>query len=167
MVCSQLQDCVFVEVYQRVRCASACRAFDHGTELAGEFAVDLCATAPGPHRSYPFNVAEVEGLAFVGINIRLIQAEVVEELVTVPDPCHIEVRSCVEATAMIIDSLGIRSIAHVISLSEVERARFLAIPLVPVVRQVFAIQVYASRPAISAACSLLFLSTKPGMLPRA
>ena len=167
MVWSQLQDCSFVEVQTRVGSASTCRAFDKEIELGGEFAVDLCATAPGLHRSYPFDVVEVEGSAFAGINIRLIQAEVVEELVTVPNPCHIEVRSCVEATAMIIDSLGIRSIAHVISLSEVERARFLAIPLVPVVRQVFAIQVYASRPAISAACSLLFLSTKPGMLPRA
>ena len=167
MVWSQLQDCRLAEVYQRVECASACCAFDPGIALLGEFAVDLCATAPGLHRSYPFDVVKVEGSAFVGINIRLIQAEVVEELLIEIRPCHIEARSCVEATAMIIDSLGIRSYVLVISLSEVERARFLVIPLVPAARIVFVFQVYASRPAISAACSLLFLTLKVGMLPRA
>ena len=69
------------------------------------------------------NFVEIEDCVGAGVNIRLIHAEVVEELVTLPDPCHIEVRSCVEATAMIIDGRGINTF-RLLSLSEVERTRF-------------------------------------------
>ena len=90
-----------------------------------------------------------------------------EELVTALDPCHVEARSCVEATAMIIDSLGISSFVLVISLSEVERARFLVPVLIPPVRRFSVMQVYALRPVRSATFSLLFGTAEPGVPPGA
>ena len=112
-------------------------------------------------------VAELEDCAGEAVNIRLIHAEVVEELVTVPDPCHVEVRSCVKATAMITDSRGIRSFVQVVSLSEVERARLLALPLVPPGTRFLVIQVHAPRPILAAAKCLLFSPFEIGMFPRA
>ena len=88
-----------------------------------------------------------------------------EELFTFPDPCHLEARSCVEATAAIINSLGISSFVLEISLSEVERASSLAQYLIPPVRLCFVIQVYASRLANLATFRLLFGTVERGILP--
>ena len=92
-----------------------------------------------------------------------------EELVTFPDPFHLEARSCVEATAKIINSLGISSPPAVviiqISLSEVERASFPAQFLIRQVRYEFVTQVYASWLANLATLSDLMSAVEPGILP--
>ena len=68
---------------------------------------------------------------------------------------------------MIFDSRGISSGVPVLSLTEVERARFRVFPLVVPVRPIVIMQVYAIRIIISAAVSVLSEPLEIGILPRA